>query len=96
MHEQRGRHRASLITGIWAAANILLILFGAFWVALASGLESECESGDCNGWATADAYAVGLSVAALIAAAIARRRRRWWLALSSLALCVPVFHALFV
>jgi hypothetical protein len=96
MREQRGIHRASLITGIWAAANILLLLFGAFWVALAFGLQSECENADCDDWATADAYAIGLAVAALILAAIARKRRRWWLALSSLALCVPLFHALFV
>jgi uncharacterized membrane protein YgdD (TMEM256/DUF423 family) len=96
MREGRGIHRASLVTGIWAAANIVLVLFGAFWVALAFGLESECDSGDCDDWATADAYAVGLAVAALILAAIARRWRRWWLGLSSLALCVPVVHALFV
>jgi uncharacterized membrane protein YgdD (TMEM256/DUF423 family) len=96
MREGRGIHRASLLTGIWAAANVALVLFGAFWVALAFGLESECETADCNDWATLDAYAVGLAVAALLVAAIAPRRRRWWLGLSSLALGVPVFHALFV
>ena len=96
MGEGRGRHRAALVTGIWAAANILLVLFGAFWVALAAGLESECETADCDDWATADAYAVGFAVAALLLAAIVRRWRRWWLGLSSLALSVPVFHALFV
>jgi uncharacterized membrane protein YgdD (TMEM256/DUF423 family) len=89
--------RNRLATGIWAGANVLLLVFGVLWVALAFGLRSECdELSECDDWATADAYALAAAVVALMLAAILSRQRRWWLSLSSLLLCVPVYHALFV
>jgi hypothetical protein len=97
MSERQGMHRRSAVTGIWAAANVLLAVFGLLWVALAFGLRSECdELADCDDWATADAYALAVAVAALLLAAVWRQRRRWWLGLASPAVCLPVFHALFV
>ncbi len=89
--------RSRLLTSTWEALNVALGLFAYGWIALSFGLAGECEPpGGCDDWATADAVALVVAGLCMAVAAVWRRRHRVLLAVATVLLLVPVFHALFV